>query len=84
MEFLKSWFADSGQSLAEQLLRREVRPGHALFEIDVTPMARRRDRDGVLFALQDGTKRLAVVHLTHACDSAPNYPTVKLFGTFEQ
>jgi hypothetical protein len=81
MNFLKPWFADTSQSFAEEL-RREIRPGHALFEVNVAPIARRRDRDDVLFALLDGTDRLAVVHLTYARLPHPNYPTVRLFSNF--
>jgi len=81
MNYLKPWFANTSPSFVEEL-GREVVPGHALSGANVTPIARRRDRDDVLFALLDGTDRLAAVHLTYARRSDPNYPTVRLFANF--
>lgn len=48
----------------ERELQREVAAGHPLFGLPVRTLARRRDCDDVLFAVEDGTGRVAVVHLT--------------------
>jgi hypothetical protein len=83
VEFQKPWFADNSPSLSEEL-RREVRPGHVLFGIEADPIARRHDRDDVLFVLRDGTNRLAVVHLTYTKETEPNFPDVNLFASVEE
>lgn len=47
-------------------LYREVGAGHVLAGMKVKPLGRRQDQDDMLFALQDGSGRLAVVHLTYS------------------
>ena len=49
--------------IAQELLR-EVGVGHPLHGLPVRTLARRQDCDDVLFAIEDGTERVAVVHLT--------------------
>ena len=65
MEFVKPWYAESSLEFVDEL-RRETAPGHVLHDIPVSLLARRRDRDEVLFALNDGSQRVAKVHLTWA------------------
>lgn len=42
-------------------------------------LARRQDCDEVLFALEDGTGRVAVVHLTWQAERDPRWPAVEMF-----
>ena len=68
MDWLVPWHPvgdDPAQAAGlERELRRELAAGHPLFGLPVRTLARRRDCDDVLFAVADGTGRLAVVHLT--------------------
>lgn len=80
MELLSPWYADRNDALAIEL-KREVPAGHVLRDVCVNAVARRQDKDDVLFALQDGTGRVAVVHLTWQVETDPAWPTVSMFQT---
>jgi hypothetical protein len=54
--------AHADASLAKLL--RELSPGHPLAGLPLRAIGRRPDRDDVLFAVEDGTGRVASVHLT--------------------
>lgn len=45
-------------------LQRELKPDHQLFGLPLKAIGRRRDCDDVLYAIQDGSGRVADVHLT--------------------
>lgn len=81
MGWLTPWFAESSQQAASELAR-EVRPGHPLWQVPVRVLARRQDSDDVLFAVDDGTGRVAVVHLTYQVEQDPRWPSVTLFEDF--
>jgi hypothetical protein len=81
MNYLEPWYA-----LAEEEcitlraeLTRELPPGHALEGIQVKCLARRQDRDDVLFELQDGTGRFASVHLTWQVEREPPWPSTVIY-----
>lgn len=78
MEFLAPWYADNNDALAFEL-EREASKGHPLHGVNVNVIARRRDTDDVLFALQDGTSRVAVVHLTWEMETNLAWPRVSMF-----
>jgi hypothetical protein len=78
MEFLTPWYADTGDALVIEL-EREVPTGHLLRDVAVRSVARRQDKDDILFALQDGTGRVAVVHLTWHVETDPAWPSVSMF-----
>jgi len=78
MEYLTPWYRTEDESLAAEL-RREVCPGHVLLGKSVTVLARRQDLDHVLFALNDGSQRVASVHLTYQKESDPRWPATSLY-----
>ncbi len=78
IEFAEPWFADGNPALIDEL-RRELVSGHVLFGTPVSAVARRRDRDDVLYALEDGSGRVAVVHLTWSAEADPAWPATELF-----
>lgn len=82
MDWLIPWHAESSPQAATELAR-EVCPGHPLWQLPVRVLARRQDCDDVLFALEDGTGRVAVVHLTYQAAHDPLWPSVELFDDFE-
>lgn len=68
MELVNGWYSitqnlDQVAAMGREL-QRELAPSHSLFGSPVEAIARRNDRDDVLFRLLDGTGRVAVVHLT--------------------
>ena len=76
------WHPVDGQALAREL-EREVPRGHILFGAAVIAMARRRDRDDVLFELADGSGRVAEVHLTWAVEQDPACPRTTLYESIQ-
>jgi hypothetical protein len=82
MEYLAPWLPDKDLLLAEELLR-EVPKGHVLFQIPVSPIARRLDRDDVLFSILDGSDRFATVHLTWSSETNPAWPQTRIFESKE-
>jgi hypothetical protein len=78
MEMLDPWYEDRNPALGQEL-RSETCQGHVLYELPVSPLARRQDCDDILFALEDGTGRVAVVHLTYSKETDPFWPRTELF-----
>jgi predicted trehalose synthase len=73
------------KSAFEAELRREVKPGHPLFELPVAAIGRRYDQDDVLFEVNDGSGRVAEVHLTWAGErEQPPWPGTALFASFAE
>jgi hypothetical protein len=71
------------QSL-EVELSREVTTGHPLFDLPLTAICRRNDDDDVLFRINDGSRRVAEVHLTwRGMDEKLPWPMSRLFDSFE-
>jgi hypothetical protein len=69
----------------EQELRRELSVGHPLYGLPVRTVGRRQDCDDVLFTVEDGTGRVAVVHLTwtHSPPEKPPWPDTALYPSIE-
>jgi hypothetical protein len=86
MALAPPWVPVTGSALRDELIR-ELCPDHVLHGVAVTPLARRGTRDDVLFQLDDGTGRVAVVHLTWSRETSPEWPWTTLFeslAAFEQ
>ena len=89
-EFLEPWFAPTADNLAamEAELARELRPNlrHPLHSVSVRAVARRQDRDDVLFETNDHRFNLAVVHLTwsRGAETNPEWPATALFSSWSQ
>ncbi|MBX7105466.1 MAG: hypothetical protein K1X57_15380 [Gemmataceae bacterium] len=75
MDWLPPWYsvADDTDQIAglEKELADELAAGHPLFGLPVRTLARRQDCDDVLFAIEDGSGRVAVAHLTWARHPEP-------------
>lgn len=80
MKFLAPWYEKKDDALVTEL-HREVPNGHALHGIPATVLGRRVDKDDVLFALQDGTGRLAAVHLTFQVETDVRWPNFLIFAS---
>ena len=68
---------------AAAALQREMSAGHGLFGRTVQAIGRRQDCDDLLFFLGESGPRFAVVHLTYARETRPEWPITKLFDTLE-
>jgi hypothetical protein len=82
MDLPEGWVGGDLSAL-EQQLAREVGRDHVLHGVEVRAVARRHDRDDVVFALPDG--RFAEVHLTWAQDRErdPRWPATVIYADRE-
>lgn len=70
-----------GNGLRAQL-RRELAPGHALYDVPAMALAARADQDDVLFLITEG--RVAEVHLTWASGEVePPWPHATVHASLE-
>ncbi|MBP2655185.1 MAG: hypothetical protein H6Q73_2754 [Firmicutes bacterium] len=79
------WLAlDNNKDFFKQELYRELCEEHILYGIQVKELARREDRDDVLFLLLDSSNRYAVVHLTWTGKEEKNsyFPATRLYSNF--
>ena len=69
----------------ERELRLELAEGHPLYGLPVRTLGRRQDCDDVLFAVEDGSGRVAVVHLTwtHRPPDRLPWPLTGVYPSFE-
>jgi hypothetical protein len=69
----------SERSLLEIELKRELGELHSLYGLPAVALARRHDRDNVLFEINDG--RVAEIHLTwrKSRESDPRWPTTRIY-----
>jgi len=85
VEWLIPWHSvvDDPAQVARMALQlsRELAPGHPLYGLPVRTLARRQDCDVVLFAIEDGSGRVAVVHLawTRSPPERPPCPRAVLY-----
>lgn len=88
MEWLVPWHpivCGAPSDAVAQELRNELCANHVLFGIPVRQIGYRQDCDDALFELLDGTRRVAVVHLTFTQHPEPNpiWPETRIFDDFE-
>jgi hypothetical protein len=77
------WYRDERPVLLDEL-RRELGTDHVLYGLRLSVLASRRDRDDVLVAINDGTSRVAKVHLTWSQRTeTPPWPMTNLFASIE-
>ena len=83
MDWPAGWFpVDAAQRVRlDEELRRELKPGHRLYGLPLTVVARCRECDDYL-AMVAGTDTVAEVHLTWAGDyEKPPRPTAKVYAS---
>jgi hypothetical protein len=90
MEWPASWFSldtldPKITAVFEEVLLREVGPGHMLYGVPVQAIAKCEANDDVLFRLLDGSGRVADVHLTWtgAFPERPPWPLAVLYDGLE-
>src|SRR5260221_3876749 len=90
MKWLAPWHSigdDAAQiDGVQRELRRGLSAGHPLYAIPTRAIARRQDCDDVLFSIEDGSGRVAVVHLTwtQSAPEIPPSPDVVLWNSVEE
>ena len=88
LEILLPWrklcaLPDEAQRLSAEL-SSELSPHHVLFGVKATAIARRIDRDDVLFGIAKGSAPLAMVHLSWRKEADPRWPSTKLFTSWNE
>jgi len=91
MHWLAPWYdvGDFGPRSAatfEEVLKREVGPGHPLYGVAAEAIGKRDGSDDVLFRLLDGSGRVAVVHLTwtRSPPERPPWPGTAIFAGLDE
>jgi hypothetical protein len=90
VEWLVPWYSvvDDPAAVAavERELGRELSVGHPLHGLPVRALGRRQDCDDVLYVVEDGTQRVAVVHLTwtNSPPERPPCPATIVFPSLEK
>lgn len=88
MEWLEPWYplVDEPEEAAamERELRRELADPHSLYGLLVGAIGRRGDCDDVLFAAEDGTRRVVVVRLTWQGGQRPPWPRTAWYVDIEE
>jgi hypothetical protein len=90
MKWLTPWHSISeNHNQVEGMQRelgRELSAGHPLYAVATRAIARRQDCDDVLFAVEDGSCRVAVVHLTwtHSPPEKPPWPDTVLWDSIDE
>lgn len=79
--YLDPWHPACGKSALERQLQAELPDGHALSGLGVTALAQRQDCDDVLFSLDDGSGRVAVVHLTWSQNTDARWPQTEFYAS---
>jgi hypothetical protein len=86
IKWLAPWqpVKSAGDNLVKEL-RQELSEYHILHGVRVVAVARRVDRDDVLFTTADPAKPLAVVHLTFTGDRErePQWPWTTIYNNWQ-
>ena len=84
-EWLEPWVpvADQDREGMERELTHELAAGHVLFGRKARAIGRRNDQDDVLFVV-DGPRQFAVVHLTYARETRPEWPHTIVFESVQE
>lgn len=77
------WHRLEAPDRMETELRRELPPGHVLFDVLVRGLGYRQDCDEVALALLDGSHKYAVVHLTYSKETDPRWPDTDIMESAE-
>ena len=86
MKYLSPWYALASTEAAnlESELKREISPKHRLQGVSVRAIARRQDRDDVLYALSAGAGEVAEVHLTWNQESGAEWPRTTIYPSLTE
>ena len=88
MDYLEPWVQCnlSDKKAAEKELKIELSEVHVLYGLSLNALARRIDRDDVLFQLNEGTRNLVSVHLTYSGkkEENPQYPQIEEFASLDE
>jgi predicted CopG family antitoxin len=85
-KYLEPWILIDNGEIYETELCKEVSQGHLLFQIKVKAIARRRDRDDVLFEMKSNQYSFALVHITWSGKKEKDikWPYTEFFKTWDE
>jgi hypothetical protein len=82
IELPEPWYWTNQDLTGE--LRQELSPQHQLYDVVLKTIARRLDRDDVLFEATDAPYAYTIVHLTWRMETDPKWPTTVVFDSWDQ
>ncbi len=77
------WYWCNSEALLNELYK-ELSPGHILKKRKLKTVARRQDRDDVLFEIIDDNNGYAIVHLTWNVETAPAWPHTTIYNSWDE
>jgi hypothetical protein len=86
VNYLEPWYALPSAEAAslESELKREVGPMHRLRGVSARAIARRQDRDDVLYSLSAGAGEVAEVHLTWNEERDAEWPRTTIYPSLTE
>lgn len=81
--FQEPWIEDNNIAFVEEL-RREIVENHVLSGVSLKTIARRLDRDDILFKLFELPNKYVEVHLTWTKETSKDYPRYIFYNSFEE
>ncbi|QJD83233.1 hypothetical protein [Cohnella herbarum] len=83
IDFLEPWIPETSLIFLEELYN-ELPNNHILYGAELNVIARRLDKDEVLFQFQENSNKYVQVHLTWKQDKETNpWPLFILFNSFD-
>ncbi|GAB6988695.1 hypothetical protein [Paenibacillus pini] len=83
MGFLEPWIPETSKTFLEEL-HKELSENHILYGADLVVIARREDRDDVLFQFKSNPDKCVQVHLTWRMDKEidSSWPKTREYNSF--
>lgn len=83
-QFLEPWIPERSKAFIEEL-NKEMAKQHVLYNEELEVVARRTDKDDVLFRFKKSTDKYVQVHLTWKMreENNPHWPRFQIHNSFE-
>ena len=83
-EFLEPWIPETSMIFLEEL-HKEISENHILYGVNLDVIARREDKDEVLYQYKTNPHKYVQVHLTWKMDKEidPRWPRTREFNSFD-
>lgn len=83
-EYIEPWISEYSSTYLEELYK-EISEDHLLYGIALNVVARRLDKDEVLFQFKENSNKYVQVHLTWKKDKEidPKWPKSRVYNSFE-
>ena len=84
-EYYEPWISESSRTYLEEL-NKEVSEDHLLYGVALNVVARRIDKDEILFQFKENSNKYVQVHLTWKQDKEidPKWPISRVFNSYDE